>query len=128
MLMTALVTTGIVAFCNLSEHEEYKGKTTGRYSIVVTMDESEAQKLHDLGVKVREYDGKPQRKFSSKYDVVVVDMQNEPTTKDIPYGSEVRLLWSDGPAHSEHGTPTYLNRVRVVSLAETSGGETPDEF
>ena len=120
------VTTGVVAFCNLDEHEMFKGKTTGRYSLVVTMDEQEASKLSDKGVKVKTYEDKKQRKFSSKFEVPVLDLDGEAVSKKIPYGSKVRLLWADGPAHPEHGVPTYLNAVRLVEKAETDTNDNPE--
>jgi len=123
------VTTGIVAFCNLTEHEMYNGKTTGRYSIVIGMDEQEGSKLSDKGVKVKDYEGTAQRPFRSKFKVDVVDLEGEPVQGEIPYGSKVRLLWADGPADPSHGVPTYLNKVRVVEFAEGGGGgEIPEEF
>jgi hypothetical protein len=124
----SVVTTGVVAFSNLTAHEVYKGKTTGRYSIVITMDEANASKLRDMGVTVKEYKDTPQRKFASQYHVGIVDAQDNPFTGEIPYGSVVRVLWQNGPAHPEHGVPTYLNKVRVVELAETSASEAPEEF
>ena len=120
------VITGTVAFCDLKEHEVFNGKTTGRFSIVITMDADEASKLSDKGVKVKDYEGKQQRKFSSKFDVPVLDVDGENVSKDIPYGSIVRLLWADGPAHPEHGVPTYLNAVRVVELAQGGLEDNPD--
>ena len=120
------VTTGVVAFCNLDEHEMFKGKTTGRYSLVVTMDEQEASKLSDKGVKVKTYEDKKQRKFSSKFEVPVLDLDGEAVSKKIPYGSKVRLLWAEGPAHPEHGVPTYLNAVRLVEKAETDTQDNPE--
>jgi hypothetical protein len=122
------VTNGVVAFCDLKEHEVYKGKSTGRFSLVVTLDDAEASKLADKGIKVKTYEDKKQRKFSSKFDVRVVDMDNVPTDKTIPYGSKVRLAWADGPSHPEHGVPTYLDAVRVVELAEVVGGEENPDF
>lgn len=124
----SFVTTGVVAFCNLDEHELYQGKSTGRFSVVVTLDEAEASKLSDKGVKVKTYqpeegEARKQRKFSSKYDVSVLDIDGNRASNRIPFGSTVRLLWADGPAHPEHGVPTYLNKVRVIELAEVEDAE-----
>lgn len=123
----AIVTTGVVAFSNLTAHEFYEGKDTGRYSLVATMSEAEANRLEDLGVRVKTYEDKKQRKFASQYPVGVVDIDDRPITTEIPHGSVVRLLWQNGPAHPEWGVPTYLNKVRVVEMAE-SIAETPEEF
>ena len=126
--MTGLVTSGIVAFSNLDEHEVFDGQSTGRYSLVINMEPKDASVLEDMGVKLREYDGKAQRKFSSKYKVDVLDMDNNPVQGEINYGSKVRVLWKDGPKHPSHGVGTYLNKVRVVEWAEHDGDETPEEF
>lgn len=124
----SMVTSGIVAFSNLTSHEFYQGKSTGRYSVVVNMNEADRAKLEDMGVRIKDYEGKPQRKFSSQFPVKIVDLDDQPFTGEIPYGSSVRLLWQNGPAHPEHGVPTYLNIVRVVELSEAATGEIPEEF
>ena len=128
MSKESIVTSGEVAFSNLTAHEVFQGTDTGKYSVVITMSETEASKLEDLGVKVKTYEDKKQRKFSSKFFIPVVDMDDAPFSGEIPYGSKVRLLWATADAHPQYGTPTYLNRVRVVELADGAGSETPDEF
>ena len=67
------VLEGLVAFENLDEHEMYQGQSTGKFSLVLSLDEPTAGTLADLGVKLREYEGVKQRKFSTKYDVPVMD-------------------------------------------------------
>jgi len=124
----SVVTTGVVAFSDLTEYEVYEGKTTGRYSLVITMEEGEASKLRDLGVNVKQYDGKAQRKFASQFNVGIVDIDDNPFKGEIPYGSTVRVLWQNGPEHPEHKTPTYLNKVRIVELSDSLAGEAPDDF
>ena len=126
--MTGYVTTGVVAFSNLDEHEVYRGQSTGRFSLVVTMDENEASKLEDMGIKIKEYKDKKQRKFTSKFKVDVLDLNGDPVPGEIPYGSVVRLLWKEGDPHPEHGVPTYLNKVRLVEVAEHDMADTPPEF
>lgn len=121
------VISGVVAFSNVQEHEVFDGQSTGRYSMVITMDEQEASKLSDAGVKVKEYEGTKQRKFASQYPVTVVDTEDNPVNTEVPYGSKVRVLYATGNAHPQHGVPTYLDRVRVVEFAEASD-EVPEEF
>lgn len=123
-----IVTTGVVAFSNLTEFDTYKGKPTGSYSVVITMEPSEAQKLEDMGVRVRDYKGTAQRKFRSQFHVPVVDLDNHPVPGEIPYGSTVRVLWKAGDMDEEHGLRTYLNKVRIVELAEHDGDEDPEDF
>jgi hypothetical protein len=33
------------------------------------------------------------------------------------------LLWAEGQPHPVHGTSTYLNKVKVLEVAEQEGGE-----
>ena len=127
--MTGIVTTGVVAFSNLEQHEEFRGQSTGRYSLVITMGEADAGVLEDMGVRVKDYEGKAQRKFASKYKVDVLDLDGNPVQGEIPYGSTVRVLWKAGDPHPEFGVPTYLNKVRLVELSDNAAGDdVPDEF
>ncbi len=123
-----IVTEGVVAFCNLVETEKFNGQDTGRFSIVLGMEDDEAEKVRGYGVNVKEYQNKGQRSFKSKYPVDVIDVDGNVMDKRIPYGSKVRLLWSPGPAHPQWGVPAYLNKVRVLELSENGGGDTPDSF
>lgn len=112
------VLTGKAAFINLTETEQYQGQDTGRYTLTVTLDSDAAQMLSQQGVKLRDYEGTAQRKFSSKYPVKVIDAEDNPFIGPITKGSTIRLSYKTGPAHPVHGTPTYLNAVRVVDLAD----------
>ena len=125
--MTGIVTQGVVAFSNVDQMEVFDGQSTGRYSVVIQLDEVDASKLADMGVNVKDYKGTAQRKFASKFKVDVLDMDNEPVQGEIPYGSKVRVLWKAGDPHPQHGVGTYLNKVRVVEFAEHEE-ETPSEF
>jgi hypothetical protein len=115
------VLTGKAAFVNLTETEQYQGQDTGRYTLTVTLDDSTAEMLSNQGVKLRDYEGTPQRKFSSRYPVKVIDADDNPFVGSITRGSTIRLSYKTGPAHPIHGTPTYLNAVRVVELADDAG-------
>ena len=112
------VLTGKAAFINLTETEQYQGQDTGRYTLTVTLDNDAAQMLSAQGVKLRDYEGTAQRKFSSKYPVKVIDAEDNPFIGPVTRGSTIRLSYKTGPAHPVHGTPTYLNAVRVVELAD----------
>lgn len=112
------VLTGKAAFINLTETEQYQGQDTGRYTLTVTLDNDAAQMLSAQGVKLRDYEGVSQRKFSSKYPVKVIDAEDNPFIGPVTRGSTIRLSYKTGPAHPVHGTPTYLNAVRVVELAD----------
>ncbi len=117
------VVEGTIAFENLDTHEMYQGQSTGKYSVVISLDDTTADQLAGLGIKMREYEGVKQRKFSSKYDIGVVDNEGQPFKGRIGRGSKVRLLWQEGPPHPVHGTGTYLNKIKVLEVAEQEAGE-----
>ncbi len=117
------VVEGTIAFENLDTHEMYQGQSTGKYSVVISLDDNTAEQLAGLGVKLREYEGTKQRKFSTKYDVPVMDAEGQPFAGRIGRGSKVRLLWAEGQPHPVHGTATYLNKIKVLEVAEQGEGE-----
>jgi len=120
-------TNGTAAFVNLTETDKYNGQDTGKYSITLSMDDEEAVELENMGIKLKEYQGKAQRKFSTKYQVPVFD----PEGKEVPasaltYGAKVRLKWTAGKPHPVHGVSPYLSAVKVLEFAAQS--ETAEEF
>ena len=117
------VLEGLVAFENLDEHEMYQGQSTGKFSLVLSLDEPTAGTLSEAGVKLREYEGVKQRKFSTKYDVPVMDAEGNPFEGRIGRGSKVRIMYAEGQPHPVHGTSTYLNKIKVLEVAEQEGGE-----
>ena len=117
-MANAQVLEGQVAFENLNEHEMYNGQSTGKFSLVVSLDDDAANELDAMGVKLREYEGVKQRKFASKFEVGVLNADGTPFQGRIPRGSKVRLLWTEGAPHPVHGTSTYLNKVKVLEVAE----------
>ena len=116
--MSAEVLEGLVAFENLTEHEMYNGQSTGKFSLVLSLDEDKAGDLDARGVKLREYEGVKQRKFASKFEVGVQNADGSPFVGRVPRGSKVRILWQEGAPHPVHGTSTYLNKVKVLEVAE----------
>lgn len=122
--MSQVVVEGTTNFSHLTKFEEYKGKSTERYALTITLDDDTAEKLESKGVNVREYDGKKQRKFTSQWDVKVVDGIGQPFEGEIPYNSKVLVAFKYGMA-GEHGVPTYLNAVQVV---EAKSNGLPPEF
>lgn len=119
------VLEGSVAFANLDEHEVYQGQSTGKYSLVLALDGADADKLAEKGVKLREYEGTKQRKFSSKFDVPMFDAEGMDWRGRLTRGSKVRIQYQEGQEHPVHGVSTYLNKVKVLELAETddAGGD-----
>lgn len=116
--MSSQVIEGTVNFSNVTQHDVYNGQSTGAYSLTITMSEEDATALSADGVKIKEYEGAKQRKFKSKYDIVRVDSDGNRFEGEIPYNSKVRLKYKSGPAHPVHGTPTYLEAVKVLELPE----------
>tara|TARA_A100001388_G_scaffold249343_1_gene209968 strand:+ start:452 stop:835 length:384 start_codon:yes stop_codon:yes gene_type:complete len=112
---------GLVAFSNVTEHDVYNGQSTGKYSLTITMEDDAADELASKGVKIKEYQPEDkvfkQRKFTSKFDLRVIDADDNPYTGEIPRNSRVRLLYNLGPAVGEHGASTYLNAIRVLEEA-----------
>jgi hypothetical protein len=114
------VITGKVAFANLTEHESFNGQSTGKYSVVLSLDEDEAQKLQNEGVKIKTYKNQPQRKFTTQYeDFTVIDNDGEPVSKaSVRWGDTVRVKYNVGKPHPVHGSSPYLQAIRVLEKAE----------
>jgi len=123
----SIITEGLVAFESLKQHDEYQGQSTGKFTLTLTLSDAEAEKVEKAGVKLKMYEGNAQRKFSSGYDVPVVDLEDKPYTGNLPRGSKVRILWKQGKDHPTHGVATYLNRVRVLEVADSMGEESAVE-
>ena len=123
------VITGKVAFANLSEHEVFNGQSTGKYSVVLTLDDATADKLTAEGVKLKTYKNENQRKFATKFDdFPVIDNDGEPVQKSsVRYGDTVRIKYATGQPHPVHGTSVYLQAIRVIEKGE-QGGVDDSEF
>ena len=116
--MSANVIEGTLNFSNLTQHEVFNGQSTGKYSVVVTLSEEDANTLSAQGVKIKEYQGAKQRKFSSKYDVRVMDAEGNRYNGEVPYNSKVRLKFKLGAPHPVHGVAPYLEAIKVLEEAE----------
>ena len=119
---------GIVAFECLRETDKFGGQDTGKYSVTLTLDDAEAAQLTKAGVKLKEYEGKKQRKFASKYIPQVFDADGNEYRGRVPYGSKVRIVWTEGKPHPVHGTTPYLNKLKVLELAEGMDNGDSGEF
>jgi hypothetical protein len=118
------VVEGKICFENMDKHELYNGLSTEKYSVVISVDDETADKLASMGIKMREYEGAKQRKFTTKYEnTPVMNPDGSAFSGRIGRGSTVRLLWAEGPKHPVHGTATYLNKIKVLEVAEQTGGE-----
>jgi|TARA_R110002153_G_scaffold35732_2_gene106100 hypothetical protein len=114
-----MITQGIANFINLEDTEMFNNQDTGKYSIMLTIDDDQVKILEDAGVKVKEYKNQKQRKFVTRYaGFEVLDVDGNPTSKNIPYGSTVRVLWEAGKPHPVHGSAPYFKKIKVLELAE----------
>lgn len=121
--MSAQVIEGIVNFSHITAHDEYpKGQSTGKFSMTITMDQESADSLASRGVKIKDYEGNMQRRFSSKFDVKTFDSEGNPFNGEVPRYSKVRLKYKLGPTHPVHGVSTYLDAVKVLEVAERPEG------
>ncbi len=112
------VVEGICNFSHVTQHDVWNGQSTGNYTMTITMSEEDAANLAAQGVLIKDYEGKKQRKFKSKFDVSLYTAEGDKYTGEVPYNSRVRLKFKTGPAHPVHGTPTYLEAVKVLEEAE----------
>lgn len=114
------VVTGKVAFANLTAHEEFNGQSTGKYSVVLVLDDDAAEKLQAEGVKLKTYKNQNQRKFATQYDnFTVVDVDDEPLARSaIRWGDTVRVKYTVGKPHPVHGSSPYLDKIRLIEKAE----------
>ena len=119
--MSSQVIEGVVNFSHVTKHDVYNGKDTGDYTVTITISEEDANQLASNGVKIKDYKGAKQRKFKTQFDTLkVLDAEGNRHKGEIPYNSRVRLKYKTGPAHPVHGTPVYLEAVKVLELAEVS--------
>ena len=122
------VLEGIVAFESLNQTDVFNGVDTGKYMVTLRLDDDAARELEDAGVKLREYEGVPQRKFATKHPPMVVDADGQPFKGRVNYGSKVRIKYSLGKPHPVHGVAPYLSAVKVLELAEGGSGGFDEEF
>ena len=118
--MSSQVIEGTVNFSNVTQHDVFNGQDTGTFSITITMSDDDAATLAAQGVKIKDYEGAKQRKFKSKYSISMYDAEGDRYNGEVPYNSRVRLKFKTGPAHPVHGTPVYLEAVKVLEEAEVS--------
>lgn len=114
-----MVVEGSVAFSNLTKHDTYMGQSTGKFNVVLTLPEEAAEELRSKGIKVKEYEGNGQRKFSTGYSVNVIDAATGSAyVGEIPRGSIVRVKYKLGNEHPVHGVGTYLEAIKVLEEAD----------
>lgn len=119
---------GVVAFESLNQTDVFNGMDTGKYNVTIKLTDDAAMELADQGVKLKEYEGVPQRKFATKHPPMIVDADGQPFKGKVTFGSKVRLKYSLGKPHPVHGVAPYLNAVKVLELAEGGSGGYDEEF
>ena len=119
----AVIEGKVIFNSSLTKTDVFNGQDTGRYTVWLALNDKDSQFLEENGVKLKVYGDTMQRKFASKYRVPVIDTEDNAFTGEIPRGSVVRVSYKLGPPHPVHGTPTYLNAIRVLELGtESSSG------
>ncbi len=118
--MSSQVIEGTVNFSNVTKTDVFNGQDTGMFSMTITMSDDDAATLAAQGVKIKDYEGAKQRKFKSKYAINMYDAEGDRYNGEVPFNSRVRLKFKTGPAHPVHGTPVYLEAVKVLEEAEAS--------
>ena len=128
---------GTVAFSNLTTFDVYKGRPTGKYSFVITLDNAAAAQLEAQDVRLKHYqpkneEGEPegeetaQRKFASKFGWETVDIDGAPFQGEMGRGTKVRVFYELKP-NEEYGMIPYPKKVRVLELVEPELAA-PEEF
>jgi len=137
-----MVTKGIAKYVYLDSTEKFKGTDTQKYTLTIAVDDKEAKKLEEAGVKVKTLkseDGKEYkaRKFSTKYalkDDMIRLTSGEIIGTDFGAESKVEVLWKGGDENPVYGTPTYLTAIKVVDRTpgyksqKSEAGNGFDEF
>lgn len=117
----ALVANGVVAFVNIETPDSFMGNES--YNITLGLDEDSSEYLSKEGVKLREYDGVPQRKFTRKVEFgqpQVYDAEgNEIEPNVITWGDKVRILYTMGKGN-KLGRGVYLNKVKLIEKGENT--------
>ena len=107
---------------HLTQHDEYQGQSTGKYSVQVKLESKVAAKLAKDGVIIKDYDGDPIRKFTSRYDVPVYVNKTDLWDKELPSGTAVRIEYIT-KKHPTAGEVPYVKRILVLEMGEgTDGG------
>jgi len=112
---------------HLTKHDEYQGQSTGKYSLQIKLDGKVASKLTKDGVIIKEYEGEPIRKFTSRYDVPVYVNGKELWDKELPSGTAVRLEYIT-KKHPTAGQVPYVKRVLVLEMGEGDGSGDDKSF
>ena len=106
---------------SLTKFDVYQGQSTEKYALQITLDKKEAARLVKEGVKIKEYDGEPIRKFTSRYDILVYQGKNQLWEEEIPSGSKVRIEYTTKDPTA--GAVPYAKRVLLLEVGEGYEGQ-----
>ena len=101
----------------LTEHDTYQGQSTGKYSLQIKLDGATASRLTKEGVVIKEYEGEPIRKFTSRYDVPVYISKTEKWEEELPSGTKVKLNYIT-KKHPTAGEVPYVQSILVLEMGE----------
>ena len=101
----------------LTQHDVYQGQSTGKYAVQLELDDSAAKELSSMGVKIKEYEGTPIRKFTSRYEVPVYINANEQWDKELPNGTQVKLEYVT-KKHPTAGEVPYMKRILILEMGK----------
>lgn len=107
---------------SLTQFDTYQGQSTDKYSLQITLDKQAAAILDKAGVKIKEYEGEPIRKFTSRYDIPVFTGRGEQWNDEIPSGSTVRVEFTT-KEHPTAGMVPYAKRVLLLEVGEGYEGQ-----
>lgn len=106
----------------MTTFDTYQGQPTEKYALQITLDKKEAAKLTKEGIKIKEYEGEPIRKFTSRYDIPVFTGRGERWHDEIPSGSTVRVEYTT-KEHPTAGQVPYAKRVLILEVGEGYEGQ-----
>lgn len=113
---------------HLTSTEFYNGTDTGKYSVTIELTDESKKFLEDLGVKTKEYEGTPLRRFQSRYPIDVYGATGLIPFEEInelPQNSKVRIDFITKP-NPNNGEIPYAKRIMILELGKATEGD--DEF
>jgi len=107
---------------SLKQFDTYQGKSTEKYSLQITLNKKEAARLAKEGVKIKEYEGEPIRKFTSHYNIPVFLSNKEKWDEELPSGSKIRIEYVT-KSHPTAGKVPYAKRILLIEVGEGYEGQ-----
>ena len=115
--------SGEVAFSHLTKHEVFNNESTGKFSLVITVDDDAAKKLEGQGIELKVYDGKKQRAFKTRFKFQYVDSEKTAQEGELGRGSKVTIAYKLGEPYGDYGVSTFLQGVQVKERSQPAGSE-----